>query len=225
MDKRQFVKGGFDAIASRYDLANRLLSFGADALWRRKAVGRLGERPLVLDLCAGTLPLSAAYLRRFRAQVVALDFSLRMLRVGLKRRTRGGLLPLCGDALRLPFPEGTFSGAMVAFGLRNLSDPWQGLKELYRVLAPGAKAVILEFGRPRLPLFRQIYHLYLAHFIPWAGGLITGNSGLHAYLYRSIVSFPSKEEILRQMEQVGFRGLRALDLTLGVCVLYEGVKP
>lgn len=180
---------------------------------------------MVLDLCAGTLSLSAAYLRRFRARVVALDFSLRMLREGLKRRARRDLLPLCGDALRLPFPEGTFSGAMMAFGLRNLSDPLQGLKELYRVLAPGAKVVILEFGHPRLPLFRQIYHLYLAHFVPWAGALITGNAELYAYLYRSIVSFYPKEEVLRQMERVGFKGLRAIDLTLGICVLYEGVKP
>lgn len=225
MDKREFVKGSFDAIARRYDLTNRLLSFGIDALWRREAVKALGQQELVLDLCAGTLTLSSLYLRQFEAKVVALDFSLRMLEEGIKRRHSDGLLPLCGDALRLPFAEGTFSGAMVAFGLRNLTDPFEGLRELYRVLRPKGKLVVLEFGRPEIPVFRGLYHFYLSRVLPLLGGLITRRRDVYQYLFRSIMAFPSKQEMLQGMQRIGFQGLRFQDLTGGICVLYEGEKP
>lgn len=224
MDKAKYVKGGFDAIARRYDLANRVLSLGFDSLWRKEAVRALGPRERVLDLCAGTLRLGEGYLKRFGGQVVALDFSLTMLREGLRRYSKDGLLPLCGDALRLPFPDETFPGAMVAFGLRNLTDPFLGLRELYRVLQPGGRLVVLEFGWPRLGLLGRLYRFYISYVVPSVGGFITGRRDIYHHLFRSIATFPSRQEVLGEMVRVGFEEVQARDLTWGICVLYEGEK-
>ncbi|RLA97051.1 MAG: SAM-dependent methyltransferase [Deltaproteobacteria bacterium] len=226
-NKERFVKEAFSSIAKRYDLANTLLSLGIDSWWRKRARDALGERPLVLDLCAGTLSMTRSYLDRWRGgRVIALDFSLDMLLPGRKRlkRREGRCSLVLGDALALPFPAGTFSGVMMAFGLRNLVDLQAGLAEIFRVLGEGGKAVILEFGHPTLPLFRQLYRLYLSRVIPSLGGWITGRKEAYSYLFRSIDSFPSREEILGMMQKVGFKGLRASSLTLGICVLYQGEK-
>ncbi len=224
MDKERFVREGFGRIARRYDLANALLSFGLDRLWRKRTVLALGRRQPVLDLCAGTLALSAEYRRRFGPVVYALDFSLPMLRVGLRKGV-DGIRVICGNALELPFRDETFWGVMMAFGLRNLVDIRKGLGEMYRVLKSGGKAVILEFGMPKNPLFAPLYRLYLSRFLPAIGRLLTGDPVAYRYLYDSIMAFPSKEEVLRQMRKVGFCEPSARDLTLGVCVLYEGWKP
>lgn len=222
MEKARFVKEGFDRIARTYDLANKVLSFGLDGIWRRAAVKALGRRQKVLDLCCGTLALSREYLRQFGIRPVGLDFSLPMLLQGM--RTGGvNLKVVCGDALKMPFKDKAFEGVMVAFGLRNLSDMWEGLREIHRVLAPGGKLVVLEFGKPK-GLFGVLYRAYLKKVVPWLGGLLTGNRPLYEYFYKSILSFPGDGEVLEGMARLGFKGLRVKRLTFGVCVLYEAER-
>lgn len=221
MEKAPFVKDGFERIAKTYDLANRVLSLGLDRLWRKATVKALGRRTRILDLCCGTLALSREYLRQFGVSPIGLDFSLSMLLEGLRRGRDFNVV--CGDALRMPFRDGTFDGVMVAFGLRNLSDMWKGLQEAYRVLATEGRIVVLEFGRPK-GLFGSLYRVYLKKVVPRLGGLITGNRPLYEYFYRSILSFPEEEEILQGMARLGFKEVRVYKLTLGICVLYVAEK-
>lgn len=224
MEKERFVKEGFEKISRRYDLSNAILSFGLDRYWRRETVKALGPRRRVLDLCAGTLALSAAYRRAYGGEVFALDFSPSMLKVGLRKRGQG-VKVICGNALLLPFGDGTFEGAMMAFGLRNLSDMERGLEEIFRVLQGGGKAVILEFGRPKGRWFRPLYFFYLRKVLPAVAGVLTRERETYLYLGDSIMAFPEKEEVIHTMEAVGFAGVRARELSLGICVLYEGVRP
>lgn len=221
MEKARFVKDGFDKIAKTYNLANKVLSLGLDSLWRKATVKALGKRARVLDLCCGTLALSREYERQFGIRPIGLDFSLPMLLQGL--RGSRGFNVVCGDALRMPFRDEAFDGVMVAFGLRNLSDMWKGLREAYRVLCPGGRIVILEFGRPK-GLFGSFYRVYLKKVVPWLGGLLTGNRPLYEYFYRSILSFPEEGKILKGMARLGFKDIKVRKLTFGVCVLYVAEK-
>ena len=169
MGKKEYVRRSFAAIAQSYDLLNTLLSFGMDVWWRHEAIKALGLSGggLVLDACAGTMRLGKGILRRWpRAQVIALDFSLTMMGRGIKGIRGAAITPLCGDAELLPFRAGTFDRAIVGFGIRNLVDPRKGIEELFRVLKSGGRAVILEFGRPTLPVFKELYQWYLSRFIP-----------------------------------------------------------
>mgnify|MGYP000685534847 CR=1 FL=1 len=221
MKKEEFVRNAFERIARRYDLANVVLSFGLDKVWRRRTVKALGEKDLVLDLCAGTLSLSEAYREHFNGEILALDFSVGMLKVGRKKRLKN-VYPICGDALRMPFRDESFDGVMMAFGLRNLSEMEKGLKEIYRVLKKGGKLVILEFKRPEgfLGLFFKLY----LKLLPLMGGLITKDRASYFYLADSISAFPKTEEILEKLFHLGFRNLKCNLLSLGICAVYEGIK-
>jgi demethylmenaquinone methyltransferase/2-methoxy-6-polyprenyl-1,4-benzoquinol methylase len=222
MKKEEFVRNAFERIAKRYDMANTILSFGLDKGWRRKTVKALGERGLVLDLCAGTLSLSEAYREYFNGRILALDFSLEMLKVGEKKGLKY-VYPICGDALMMPFRDESFDGVMMAFGLRNLSQMEKGLREVYRVLKKGGKLVILEFKRPR-GLLGTVYKLYLKGVLPLLGGLITGDPESYLYLADSILAFPEPEEILKRLSVSGFIDLKWKVLSFGICALYEGIK-
>jgi demethylmenaquinone methyltransferase/2-methoxy-6-polyprenyl-1,4-benzoquinol methylase len=227
MEKREYVRRSFAAIAESYDLLNTLLSFGLDAWWRHEAIKALGlsDRGLVLDACAGTMRLGRGILRRWpSAQVVALDFSLVMLGKGIKTIRDTAITPLCGDAELIPFRSGTFDCAIVGFGIRNLVNPRKGIGELFRVLKRGGRAIILEFGRPTLPVFKDLYQWYLSCFIPWAGGLISGQKEVYRYLYDSIMAFSEEHDVLAAMKQAGFPAVRYRKLTGGIANLYMGEK-
>ena len=227
MDKRVFVRRSFAAIAQSYDLLNVLLSFGMDTWWRHEALKALGlsGKGLVLDACAGTMRLGRGILRRWpRAQVVALDFSPMMLARGAKKIQGAAVTPLCGDAEVLPFQNGTFDCAIVGFGIRNLADPHKGIEELFRVLKKGGRAVILEFGRPTLPIFKHMYQWYLSRFIPSAGGLISGQKEVYRYLHDSIMAFSEEHDVMAAMKQAGFSDARYRKLTGGIVNLYRGDK-
>jgi demethylmenaquinone methyltransferase/2-methoxy-6-polyprenyl-1,4-benzoquinol methylase len=227
MDKRVFVRRSFAAIAQSYDLLNTLLSFGMDAWWRHEAIKTLGlpGKGLVLDACAGTMRLGRGILRRWpRAQVVALDFSLVMLGKGTKVIRDTAITPLCGDAELLPIRGTTFDCAIVGFGIRNLVDPRKGIEELFRVLKSGGRAVILEFGRPTFPVFKELYQWYLSRFIPWAGGLMSGHKEVYRYLHDSIMAFSEEHDVMAAMQQAGFSQIRCRKLTGGIACLYIGEK-
>ena len=227
MDKRQFVRHSFAAIAGSYDLVNTLLSLGVDVWWRREAIKALGlsGKGLVLDCCAGTMRLGKGVLNRWPgARVVALDFSLVMLGRGMQRAQSAAIFPVGGDAEGLPFRAETFDRAIVGFGIRNLSYPEKGVRELVRVLKREGRLVILEFGRPTLPVFKEIYRWYLSRFIPWAGGLASGHKEVYHYLHFSIMAFPEPAEMMAMMRKAGFSHVSFRKLTSGIVNLYRGDK-
>ena len=227
MENKAFVRRSFAAIAGNYDLLNTLLSFGVNACWRHEAIKALGlSGPgLVLDCCAGTMRLGKRVLRQWpRVRVVALDLSLVMLDRGRKGMKGNAITPLCGDAEELPFRAETFDRVIVGFGIRNLTAPRKGIEELFRIIKRGGKVVILEFGRPTLPLFKDLYQWYLARFIPWAGGLISGHKEVYRYLHASIMAFPEAAKLMAMMQNAGFSEIRRRQLTCGIANLYMGEK-
>jgi len=230
-DKKAFVRTKFSAVTGHYDFLNTLLSLSIDRYWRKstaRAMKSIPDGPL-LDVCAGTLPLSLELKRRTGRPVMALDFCLDMLQHGWKRinryTRRQGIYPVQGDAELLPFPASTFSGVTIAFGIRNLSRPGVGLREMFRVLKPGGRLAILEFSRPRRPVFSWIYFLYLHKLLPVIGGALSGDREAYAYLARSIQEFYAPEVLAAMMNDVGFKRVSYSPLTLGIVTLYAGIRP
>jgi demethylmenaquinone methyltransferase / 2-methoxy-6-polyprenyl-1,4-benzoquinol methylase len=231
-EKAALVRGMFGAIAPRYDLLNHLLSLNIDRRWRRQAVDLLlagrEARGTFLDVCAGTLDLSLELARRpgFEGRVVGADFALPMLQQGGADKVRGAAVsPACADALRLPFADRTFDGATVGFGVRNLADLDAGLRELVRVLRPGARLVVLEFAVPGWQPFRGGYLFYFRHVLPWIGRLISRHGEAYSYLPASVLEFPEPEGLAGRMEAAGFGGVRWRTATGGIVALHEGEKP
>lgn len=217
------VQRMFDRVAPRYDVANTLLSLGQDRLWRQfaaKGVGaRAGER--ILDVATGTGML-ARDLRGSGADVVALDFSLSMLRVGMER---GDALLWCnGDGMRLPFMDETFDAVTIAFGLRNLPDPSAGLAELHRVTRPGGRLLVLEFSRPTRTAFRTVYHGYLRGILPRAAEVFTSDPGAYGYLGASIVAWPDQPSLARVIASAGWQHPRWHNLTGGIVAAHHAVR-
>ena len=213
------VKDMFDRIAPTYDVVNRALSLGIDGLWRRQAVAALGDLAgaRVLDLCAGTLDLTALVGRRFpTAHLTAADFSAEMLARGRASGKLAGLraeiTEVVCDAQDLPFEDASFDAALCAFGIRNLDDPRLGLLELARVLAPGGRAAILEFFRPARGARRLFHDLYNRNVLPALGGLISGNTDAYRYLAASMQEFLSRAELEDLARASGLAVERSQDL-------------
>lgn len=221
----------FSEIAPRYDLLNHVLSLNIDRRWRRRAVDRLEweRRPegRFLDACAGTYDLSIELARRegFRGTVVASDFARPMLVKGREKLDGLRVDPVCGDSLRLPFPDSSFDGALVAFGVRNLSDLGRGLGELRRVLRGGARLVVLEFTVPPNPLLRRLYLFYFHHILPLLGRVVSGHPWAYTYLPESVKEFPGPSELAERMEVAGFRETEWTLLSGGVAALHTALKP
>ncbi|MGE0159408.1 MAG: ubiquinone/menaquinone biosynthesis methyltransferase [Gemmatimonadales bacterium] len=222
------VRTIFSEIAPRYDLLNHVLSLNIDRSWRRAAVKELlWERAptgIYLDACCGTFDLSLELAGRstFAGRVVATDFAGPMLVEGLPKIAGRPVSPACADSLVLPFDDGTFDGATVAFGLRNLADVRAGLAELRRVLRPGARAVVLEFTTPPNRMVRAGYHFYFHRVLPWVGRLVSGHPWAYTYLPESVGRFPGPEELGRLFGEVGFRAVGWRLLTAGIAALHWG---
>ena len=211
------VREMFDKIAPTYDAVNRALSFGIDGLWRRQAVAALGDLAgaRVLDLCAGTMDLTALVARRFpTARITAADFSQEMLARGRAKiaRLRASVEEVVCDAQDLPFEDASFDAALCAFGLRNLDDPRAGLAELARVLRPGGQAAILEFFRPEGGARRVFHDVYNKNVLPAFGGLISGSRDAYRYLAESMQAFLSRAELEDLAGACGLASMRSTDL-------------
>ena len=226
--KSRYVRGIFSDIAPRYDLLNHLLSLNVDRAWRRKAIAALHveRRPagLYLDLCAGTLDVSAmlASAGGFRGRVVSVDFAEPMLVAGRAKVARLPVGPVAADALSLPLESSSFDGAIVAFGIRNVADLDDAFREVLRILKPGAPFVVLEFSTPRSPAVNTAYQLYFRHVLPFIGGLLSGHRTAYRYLPRSVATFPVMEELARRMRAAGFADVRWRSLTLGIAAIHTG---
>ncbi len=178
-----------------------------------------------MDACAGTFDLSLelARQRNFEGTVVATDFALPMLVKG-RGKLGDSVTPVCGDSLRLPFPDASFDGATVGFGVRNLSDLRAGFGDLARVLRPGARLVILEFTDPPNPLLRGLYHFYFHRVLPLVGRVVSGHAWAYTYLPESVKEFPGPERLADLLRESGFRDVEWRFVTGGIAAIHVGVS-
>jgi demethylmenaquinone methyltransferase/2-methoxy-6-polyprenyl-1,4-benzoquinol methylase len=229
-EKRAYVRQIFSEIAPRYDFLNHVLSFNIDRTWRRKAIAELGvERNLggtYLDLCAGTMDLtrSITHVTGFRGKVLSADFAEPMLRAGFEKIDRSSVAPVTADALQLPIADRTIAGAIVAFGIRNVTGLDDCLNEVLRVLTPRALFVILEFSTPRSPLINAAYQQYFRHVLPRIGAFVSGHPTAYRYLPESVANFPAGDELADRMHSAGFANVRWRPLTFGTVAIHVGER-
>jgi len=218
----------FDAIAPRYDLLNHLLSAGIDRRWRAAAIRslQLTGRETLLDICCGTadVALEARRTRPAAACVVGVDFSGAMLALGLRKVLAAGesgrVTLLRGDAMRLPAADRSVDAATIAFGIRNVQRPEAACAEIARVLRPGGRLAILEFGVPRIPGIKPVYLWYFTHVLPRIGRAISGHGAAYSYLPASVGTFAPPAEFVETLRRAGFSDVRADPLTFGIVYLY-----
>jgi demethylmenaquinone methyltransferase / 2-methoxy-6-polyprenyl-1,4-benzoquinol methylase len=230
--KKALVQEHFDTVASRYDLTNTLLSFGQQLLWKRQAIKMLQPQPgeRVLDVCGGTADLSllAAPAVQPSGLVVVYDFNRAMLEIGQKKIHTAGLSNLVwclqGDAENLALPEHSFEAVMVSFGIRNLISMEQGLSEMYRVLKPGGRLLILEFSQPTNAWFRALYDLYSFTVMPLASKIMMGSWQAYQYLSESIRLFPNPDALSEILANLGFVEITYRSLSNGIAVIHLGHK-
>lgn len=220
------VQGMFTGLARRYDLLNTVLSQGQDRRWRRRAaqLARVQPGDQVLDVCTGTGALAALLRRRVgtAGQVIGLDLTEAMLEVARDRAW--GVTFQAGDACHLPFPDCSFAAATMAFGLRNIKDRPLALREMFRVLRPGGRAVILEFSQVH-PWLRSGYAWYSRTLIPPIARALLGRDSAYRYLTDSIAAFPPPEEVTGWMNAAGFDRVRHHRMTWGVVAIQVGRRP
>jgi demethylmenaquinone methyltransferase/2-methoxy-6-polyprenyl-1,4-benzoquinol methylase len=224
------IAGMFDAIAPRYDLLNHLLSAGIDRRWRAAAIKSLelaGGETLV-DVCCGTADVALEARRgpSAAARVVGIDFSGAMLGLGRQKvglaRESGRIALIRGDATRLPIASRSADAVTIAFGIRNVERPENACAELVRVLRPGGRLAILEFGVPRVPCIKPLYLWYFTHVLPRIGRAISGHGAAYSYLPASVGTFAPPSEFVGTLRAAGFVDVRADPLTFGIVYLYTG---
>ena len=224
------VREMFEGIAGRYDLLNHILSGNVDKRWRRVLTDRLagvGVDQPVLDVACGTGDLSLELHQAGRTKVVGIDFCRPMLAIAQSKvDARNVKIPFIeGDALSLPFDDGSFALVTISFGLRNLSSVEQGVKELFRVLKPGGRLAVLEFSKPADPVMSTIFRLYFSRVLPFLGGLISGSRSAYEYLPDSVRCFPDQKQLAALMSDAGFTEVSFENLTGGIAALHFGTRP
>lgn len=228
--KKEQVASMFDSISPRYDLLNRVLSLGIDTIWRKKAINLLkADKPQrILDVATGTADLAIEALRINPKQVIGVDISAGMLAMGdeklRKKKLEDRIKLVLGDSEGLPFGSNEFDAATVAFGVRNFEHLLEGLKDIQRVLKPGAKLVVLEFSKPNAFPVKQLYNFYFRFILPVVGRMVSKDSAAYTYLPASVQVFPEGKAFLGYMEKAGFVNNQEKRLTFGICSIYVGQK-
>ena len=225
------VRAMFGRISSWYDFQNHLFSLGLDIRWRRKLAASVvpGSRGVIADVAAGTLDVTLALCRRYPAiRVIAVDICTEMLNYGLTRKARpdekNRISALTADARALPLDTESVDAVTMAFGIRNVVPRVEALAEMYRVLAPGGRACILEFSPVTVPVWGRIYHSYLRYVMPYLAGLCN-DAAAFRYLAESVEQFPSPRAFCRELGEVGFSVVESTPLALGITNLFLAVKP
>ena len=220
----------FDNIAPRYDLLNHLLSFGIDKIWRKNVVKQLKglTAPLVLDVATGTGDLAIEITKIDPVAVYGVDLSQEMLNIARKKiekkRMHMTIQLKQGDSESLPFEDRFFDAATVAFGVRNFENLQKGLREIYRVLKHGGRLVILEFSRPKVFPFKQLFYFYMRRILPWWGGIISRDKEAYEYLPESALQFPEGKAFGKELENAGFEWQKVIAQTFGIATIYVAVK-
>ncbi len=230
-NKKVKVESMFDSIAWRYDFLNHFLSFGVDRLWRRRAIriiSKYCKNPEILDVATGTGDLAIAAMKIKPVGITGIDISRNMLEIGkekiIKKGLSGSIHLMQADSENIPFANDYFDVAMVAFGVRNFSDPLKGLTEMNRVLRNQGMILVLEFSKPSGLVFRSIYDFYFRNILPFVGKLFSRDKAAYSYLPDSVYRFPDNEEFIKLLEKAGFSGTKQVKLTAGVASIYTGLK-
>jgi demethylmenaquinone methyltransferase/2-methoxy-6-polyprenyl-1,4-benzoquinol methylase len=230
--KKAQVSRMFDAIAGRYDFMNRFLSLGIDVIWRKKAIGLFkADRPQhLLDVATGTGDMALLAAKMLHPQkITGIDISEKMLEIGRQKvKSYAGATQielLAGDSETINFGSDTFDGVMVAFGVRNFEHLEQGLAEIWRVLQPGARLVILEFSKPKWRIAKAFYELYMGKVAPQLARLFRQNKKAYQYLNDSAKAFPDREKLVAILKSAGYYEPSFKPLSLGICCIYTGRKP
>lgn len=224
------VSGMFSRIARWYDFLNHLLSGGMDYYWRQQLVKATvpGKTGLMLDLAAGTMDVSLEIVRQHpQTKVAALDYCRPMLTTGRKKLTKGRnrrIFPVHADGRTLPLPDNSVDCATISFGIRNIIPREQAFKELNRVLVPGGRLCILEFGTGKNPVWKGFYNLYLKKILPMIGKVFSGDASAYQYLADTIMAFPTAAELSTEMVEVGFDRVYYKPMTSGIVYLHVAQK-
>lgn len=228
--KKQQVARMFDSISPKYDFLNHFLSLGIDIRWRKKAIRKLKDLnpKVILDVATGTGDFAIEALALNPDRVIGVDISEGMLDMGRKKMKAQGheaIIELrTGDSENLPFEDNKIDAVIVAFGVRNFENLERGISEMYRVLRPGGRMVILEFSKPRSFPFKQLYNFYFNFILPKIGRLISRDPAAYTYLPESVQAFPDGEEFTRILKRIGFNQTACEPLTFGISSLYLGTK-
>jgi demethylmenaquinone methyltransferase / 2-methoxy-6-polyprenyl-1,4-benzoquinol methylase len=232
MPEAKAVNQYFSDIAPAYDLANRVMSSGVDILWRRYLARRVrASQPTdILDLATGSGDVAFTLAKQVPSarNIVGMDFCQPMLDVAIQKQTKRKYpTPISfqqGDCLQLPVTDCSFDIVTISFGLRNLEDRDRGLREMFRVLRPGGRLLVLEFTQPDRWV-RGFYYWYLKHIIPVLSGKLTGNRDAYQYLGDSIEQFPDKQQLTDELTSAGFTSIQSRGLTFSVAAVHEGTRP
>jgi demethylmenaquinone methyltransferase/2-methoxy-6-polyprenyl-1,4-benzoquinol methylase len=228
----KIVKEIFSTITKRYDFLNHFLSMRRDIAWRRFAVKKMcfSQTHRLLDVACGTADIALMAAAKYpEIHVTGLDFVQTMLETGQRKIGGKGLSArvklVRGDAVSLPFDDGTFDVTSIAFGIRNIPDRTSALKEMLRVTVPGGQIIVLEMTFSRNSIFRKLYHTYLNRILPNLAKRFSANAGAYFYLADSIMNFPAPDEFAQIMEEIGFEQVKKYRLTMGITYLHTGIKP
>ncbi len=228
--KKEQVAEMFNSISGKYDFLNHFLSLGIDILWRKKAVKLLekDQPKTLLDIATGTGDFAIEALKLQPEKVIGVDISEGMLEVGrekLKKKKLDHIIDLqLGDSEKLLFDNNIFDAVIVSFGVRNFENLEMGLADMYRVLKPGGKTVILEFSKPTKFPFKNIYNFYFKSILPKIGRLVSKDQAAYTYLPESVQAFPDGSGFLSVLNKVGFKNTRCKPLTFGISSIYIGEK-
>jgi demethylmenaquinone methyltransferase / 2-methoxy-6-polyprenyl-1,4-benzoquinol methylase len=233
-EKVRLVRGVFDSVASSYDRMNDLMSGGVHRLWKDATAARLNPRPgeTILDVAGGTGDLARRYARLARgaqrrnggpdASVIVLDYNAEMIRAGIDRGAEPEMSWVVGDAMALPLPDASVDAYSIGFGIRNVADIDQALREARRVLKPGGRFLCLEFSRPTAAAMRAAYDAWSFHAIPRIGGWVAGDTESYVYLVESIRRFPDQTTFAGMIRDAGFGRVGHTNLSGGVAALHHG---
>jgi demethylmenaquinone methyltransferase/2-methoxy-6-polyprenyl-1,4-benzoquinol methylase len=230
--KKAQVAEMFDNISPKYDFLNHFLSLGIDILWRRKAIKMLKkEQPnpkLILDVATGTGDFAIEALKLNPDKVIGVDISEGMLDFGRqklrKKKLDHKIELLSGDSENLEFSDNYFDAVIVSFGVRNFENLSEGIANIYRVLKPEGTLVVLEFSRPKMFPFKQLYNLYFQNILPLIGKLVSKDNAAYTYLPESVRAFPDGKDFLTVLDTNGFHNTQCKTLTLGISSIYIGKK-
>lgn len=229
--KKSQVGKMFDNIAPYYDFLNRLLTLRIDVLWRRKAIASIKDRNAkhILDVATGTADMVLEIKKQLNPdKIIGMDLSHEMLKVGRKKIAKRGLEDLIhldqGDSENLQYEDHSFDVVTVAFGVRNFENLQVGMREINRVLKSSGQIVVLEFSRPTIFPFKQLFNLYFKYVLPLIGKVTSKDPKAYQYLYESVQAFPDGEAFLKVLQQTGFNSNKCKKLSLGICSIYTGFK-